>query len=130
MQNQRSLTNFFPKKNIAHKNKASVKEVHCSNDDFLVPEKEWLDNNFQFPIFHHRLLKPSTIVSHRMYRHKNNSTFINLIASATYSLQYLISFPNCDDTTMDCIMVSSESNNLVDGTVNSISGTDIDSETA
>ena len=55
---------------------------------------------------------------------------INLIISATDSLSSLISFSNCDDTTVDSIIVNSEGTNMTSGTENSISGTAIDSETA
>ena len=61
---------------------------------------------------------------------KNDSPFINLIASATDYLSSLRSFSNCDDTKMDSILVNSEANNMTDGTGNSISGNNISSETA
>ena len=54
----------------------------------------------------------------------------NLITSATDSLSSLISFSNCDDTTVDYTIVNSEATNMTSGTGNSRSGTAIDSETA
>ena len=54
---------------------------------------------------------------------------IDLITSATDSLLSLISFSNCDDTTVDYIIVKYEATNMNSVTGNFISGTDIDSET-
>ena len=54
----------------------------------------------------------------------------NLITSATDSLSSLISFSNCDDTTVHYIIVKSEAKNITYGTGNSKSGTTINSETA
>ena len=71
------------------------------------------------------LLKPS---NHRRHEHKNILPFRGLILSATYSMSSLISFSNCDDTTVDYIMVNSDATNITSGTVNSISGNDIASE--
>ena len=42
----------------------------------------------------------------------------------------LNSFPNCDDTTVDYIIVNYEDTNMTSGTGNSRSGNSIDSETA
>ena len=53
-----------------------------------------------------------------------------LITSANESLSPLITFPNCDNTTVDYIIVTSEATNMNSGTGNYRSGTDIDSETA
>ena len=88
----------------------------------LVPDKEFLDHNVQLSIFHHRLLKPSTIESYRRNGHINTLTFRNLIASANDYLSYLRFFLNCDDPTMDYILVNSEATNLMDGTGKSRSG--------
>ena len=55
---------------------------------------------------------------------------INLIKSATDCLSSLISFSNCDDTTVDSVIVNSEATNMTYGKGNSRSGTAIDSETA
>ena len=41
----------------------------------------------------------------------------------------MISFSNCDDTKVDYIIVKFEAKNMTSGTGNSISGTDIGSET-
>ena len=54
----------------------------------------------------------------------------DLITSDTDSLSSLISFPKCDNTTVDSIIVNSEDTNMNSGTGDSRSGTDIDSETA
>ena len=80
------------------------------------PEKSCLDHNVQWQIFQHRFLKPYILASHRMHGNKNTPPFINLIASATYDLSFLSFFSNCDETTMDYIMVFYEATNLVDGT--------------
>ena len=61
---------------------------------------------------------------------KNTPPFRNLIASATDSLSYLISFSICDNTTVDSIIVNYEDTNMTSGTGNSRSGTAVDSETA
>ena len=53
-----------------------------------------------------------------------------LITSATDSLLSLISFSNCDNKTVDYIIVNSEAKNMSSGTGNSRSGNAIDSETA
>ena len=53
-----------------------------------------------------------------------------LITSDTDYLPYIISFSNCDDTTVDYIIVKSEATNMTSVTDNSRSGTDVDSETA
>ena len=129
MQNQRSLTNFFPDNKITQNEKVSVLEVNYSNDNALVPDKYFIYHNLKCQIFHYRLLKPSTIAIHRRNGHKNTLSFRNLIASATDYLSYLISFSNCDDTITNYIMVKYEDTNLTYGTEKSISGTDIDSET-
>ena len=54
----------------------------------------------------------------------------NLITSDNDSLSYLISFSNCDDTTVDYIIVDSGAKNMTTGTGSSRSGTNVDSETA
>ena len=54
----------------------------------------------------------------------------NLITSATDYLSSLLSLSNCDNTTVDYIIVNSEATNMTDVTGNSISGTDIAPETA
>ena len=78
-----------------------------------------------------QVLKPSSLEIHRRYGHKNIPPFINLSTSATNSLLSLISFSNCDDTTVDYIIVNSEATNMTSGTGNSSSGNAaIDSETA
>ena len=74
--------------------------------------------------------KPSSLEIHRMNGHKNTPPFSNLITSATYSLSSLISFSNCDNTTVDYIIVQYEATNMTSGRGNSRSGTTIDSETA
>ena len=53
-----------------------------------------------------------------------------LITSDTDSLSSLISFSNCDNTTVNCIIVNYEATNMTFGTGKYISGTDIDSGTA
>ena len=53
-----------------------------------------------------------------------------LITSSTDYLLSLIIFSDCDDTTVDYIIVNSGDKNMTSGTGNSRSGTDIDSETA
>ena len=107
-----------------------MQEVHYSNDNVIFTDKECLSSNVQCPIFHHRFLKSSTLVSHSRNGHKNTQLFRNLIASATDSLPSVSIFSNCDDTTMDYIIVNSESTNITDDTGNSISEIDITSETA
>ena len=77
-----------------------------------------------------QVLKTSSIENHRSHGHKNNAPFRNLVTSATDSLSSLISFSNCDDTTVDYIMVKYEATNMTSGAGNSRSGTAIDSETA
>ena len=54
----------------------------------------------------------------------------NLSTSATDSLSSLIIFSNCDNTTVDYIIVDYEATNITSGKGNSISETAIDSETA
>ena len=54
---------------------------------------------------------------------------INLITSATDYLSSLISFSNCDYTTVDSIIVNPEATNMTFVTGNYISGTTINSET-
>ena len=54
----------------------------------------------------------------------------NSITSATDSLSYLIIFSNCDDTTVDSIIVNPEATNMTSGIGKYISGTAIDPETA
>ena len=58
-----------------------------------------------------------------------NPQFINLNVFDTYYLSSLSSFSNCDDNTMDSVLVNSEATNMMDGTGNLISGNDIASET-
>ena len=53
-----------------------------------------------------------------------------LITSATGFLPYLISFSNCDNTTVDSIIVKYEATNMTSVTGNSRSRTSIDSENA
>ena len=128
-QNQRNLKFLFPQKNITQKNTFYVQKANYYNGDLIVTDKECLDHNVKFPICHHEFLKPFTITSHRRHGHKNILTFRNLIASATDSLLSLSIFLNFDETTMDYIIVDYEATNLMDGIVNSRSGTDISSET-
>ena len=51
-----------------------------------------------------------------------------LITSDTDYLPYIISFSNCDDTTVDNIIVNYKDACMASGTVNSRSGTDTDIE--
>ena len=95
----------------------------------LDPEKVCMDHNVQWQIFQHRFLKPSILASHRRHGHKNTAPFRNLIASATDYLSILRFFSNCDETTMDYIMVIYEATNVMDSTGNSRTGNDIASET-
>ena len=76
-----------------------------------------------------QVLKHSYIEIHRRHGHKNPTPFINLITSATNSLPSLISFSNCDNTTVDSIIYHYEAKNMTSGTGKSRPGTDIDSET-
>ena len=124
MQIQRILINFFPQNNITYNNKVSVQELHYYTDDVIVPEKYFLAHNFIFPICHCRFLKTSALVIHGSHR---KTPFSHLIASAVDSLSSLIIFSNRDDTTVDSITVNSCSTNMTAGTLNSRSGTDIDS---
>ena len=77
-----------------------------------------------------QVLKPSPPEIHKRHGHKNIPPSRNLITSATDSLSSLISFPNCDGTTVDYSIVKNEATNMTSGTGNSRSGTDIDSENA
>ena len=62
-------------------------------------------------------------------RHEHNPPpFSNLSESDTDSLPSLSILSNCDDTTVDPIMVNYEDNNMTSSTGNFISGTDITSE--
>ena len=76
------------------------------------------------------VLKPSYLEIHRMHEYKNIPPFRYLITIATDYLSYLISFSNCDNTTVDYIIVHYEATHLTSDTGNSKSGTDIYSETA
>ena len=51
----------------------------------------------------------------------------NLITSATDSLSSLISFSDCEDTTVDSIIVKYGATNMTSSTGNSILGTAINS---
>ena len=53
----------------------------------------------------------------------------NIIISATDSLSFLLSFPNCDDTTVDSIIVNCDVKNMTSVTGNYRSGSAIDWET-
>ena len=77
-----------------------------------------------------QVLKPSYLEIHRRHGHKNTPPFRYLSTSATDSLLSLISFSNCDNTTVDYIIVKYEATNMTSGAGNSRSGTAIDSETA
>ena len=87
-------------------------------------------HNMQFLIWHRRFLKPSSVSSHRRHGHKNTPPFRNLITSATYYLSSLISFSECDGTTVDYSIVNSQAKTMTFGTGNSRSGTAITSETS
>ena len=76
-----------------------------------------------------QVLKPSYLEIHRRNEHKNTPTFRNLIISATDSMSSLISSSNCYDTTIYSIVVNYEATNMTSGAGNSISGTDVYSET-
>ena len=54
--------------------------------------------------------------------------FRNLISSSRYYLLYQRIFSNCDDTTVDNIIVNYKDACMASGTVNSRSGTDTDIE--
>ena len=92
MQSQRILTNFFPHKNITYKNKVYVQEVYSYIDDVIVTDKEFLDHNLKYPIFHSRFLRTSDIEIHRRHEKKNTPPFIHLSASDTGYLSSLRSF--------------------------------------
>ena len=62
--------------------------------------------------------------------HKNTPPFKKIIVSDTDYLSPLSSFSNCDEITIDYIMVNYEAINLMGGTGKSILGNDIASETA
>ena len=76
-----------------------------------------------------QVLKPTSLEIHRRYGHKNTLPLRNLITSSTDFLSSLIIFSNCDNTTVDSIIVNYEATNLTSGTGKSRSGTAIDSET-
>ena len=59
-----------------------------------------------------QVLKPSSIEIRRRNVHKNTPLFRDLIKSYTDSLSYLISFSNCDDTTVDYIIVNYEATHM------------------
>ena len=77
-----------------------------------------------------QVLKPYYLEIHRRHGHKNTPPFRNLTTSATDFLSSLISFSNCDDTTVHYIIVNYEATNMTFGTGKSIAGTAIDSGTA
>ena len=70
-----------------------------------------------------QVLKPSYLEIHRRHGHKNIPPFRYLNTSATDSLLFLIIFSNCDNTTVDYIIVKYEATNMTSGTGNSSSGT-------
>ena len=70
-----------------------------------------------------QVIKLSYLEIHRRHGNKNIPPFINLSTFATDSLLSLISFSNCDDTTVDYIMVKYEDTNITSGTGNSSSVT-------
>ena len=70
-----------------------------------------------------QVLKPCYLEIHRRHGQKNIPPFRNLSTSATDSLLSLISFSNCDDTTVDYIIVKYEDKNITSGTGNSSSVT-------
>ena len=77
-----------------------------------------------------QVLKSSSLEIHIRHGHKNTPSFRNLITSATDSLSSLISFSNCEDTTVDSIIANYEAKNMTSGTGKSRSGTAIYSEAA
>ena len=60
-----------------------------------------------------QVLKPSPLEIHKRHGHKNIPPSRNLITSATDSLSSLISFPNCDGTTVDYSTVKYEDTNMM-----------------
>ena len=70
-----------------------------------------------------KVLKLYYLEIHRRHGHKNIPTLRYLSTSATDSLLSLISFSNCDDTTVDYIIVKYEATNMNYGTGNSGKGT-------
>ena len=106
MQSQRSLTNLFPEKNITYKNKVVVQELFYYTYDVIVPENSvWVIK--AIPNMPLQVIK--ILFSCKPYNKWIQKTlpFRNLITSATDSLSSLISFSNCDNTTLDYIMVHS-----------------------
>ena len=77
-----------------------------------------------------QVIKPYSIEIYRRHGQENIPPFRNLITSDTDSLSSLVIFSNCDNTTVYYIIVNYEAKNMTSGTGNSISGTDINSETA
>ena len=73
-----------------------------------------------------QVLKYFSIKIHGRHRHKNTPLFKNVITSATDSLLSLISSSNCDDKTVDYIIVKYEATNMTSGTGNSRLGTVVD----
>ena len=74
-----------------------------------------------------QILKNSSIEIYGRNGHKNTQPFRNLVVTATDSLSSLISFSNCDNTTVDFIIVKYEATNRTSGIDKYGSGTDIDS---
>ena len=77
-----------------------------------------------------QVLKPSSIKIHRRHGHQNTQPFRNLITSNTDSLSSLISFSNCDITTVYYIIVRDDATNMSSGTGSYRLGTAVDLETA
>ena len=98
--------------------------------DVLVTEKWCLGHNVKWPVFHCRLIKASYLVNNRGHGHKNTVPFRYLVTSATDYLSSVISFSNCDNKTVDYILVNPKATNMTADIGNSILGTDITSETA
>ena len=66
-----------------------MQEVGYSNNNVIVPDKEFPDYNMKCSICHHSFLKSSALARHRSHGHKNNPPYRNLIGSDTNSLSYL-----------------------------------------
>ena len=101
-----------------------MQEVHYYKY-YVLNKKYFLDHNVQYPICHHRFLKPSTISIHRSHGHKNTPPFRYLIQSANDYLSSLISFRAFMTLQMSYIMVNSEDTNMTYGKGKYLSGTDI-----
>ena len=69
-----------------------------------------------------QVLKPSSLEIHRGYLHQNTPPFRNLIKSATDSLSSLIRFSNCDNTTVDSIIIKYEATNMTSSQANLYQG--------